>query len=100
MIRHVLDLCRAEVLCVDLDHDLAGLDIGRVLLDPSTGPSESVSAKPTQLAQRRILELDADCREGALDKLADGVRLAGREDKVFRLGLLEHEPHAFHVVAR
>lgn len=55
------------------------------------------STRPTEI---RVLELDAECFEGQVDKLADGVRLAGRENKVFRLGLLEHKPHALDVVTR
>src|SRR5262245_16486035 len=36
--------------------------------------------------------------EGFIEELANRMRLAGGNDKVVRLGLLQHEPDCFHVV--
>ena len=38
-------------------------------------------------------------REGQVDEFAHGVALAGGDHVVVGLGLLEHQPHGFHVFA-
>lgn len=43
--------------------------------------------------------LGPDDRERLFDKLADGVSLAGCEDEIVRLVLLQHAPHALDVIA-
>ena len=50
-----------------------------------------------ELDEVAIVELDA--REGQLEKLAHGMRLAGRHHVVVGLLLLEHQPHGADVVA-
>jgi hypothetical protein len=44
--------------------------------------------------------LPADVGECGLDELAHRMGFAGGEHVIVGLGLLQHQPHAFHKVAR
>ena len=46
------------------------------------------------------LPVEVDQAEGDLAQLADGMHLAGRDDEVVGLGLLEHQPHRLDVLRR
>ena len=46
-----------------------------------------------------VVEAEDKTRERLLDKFADRMLLTGRQHVIVWLRLLQHEPHAFHVVA-
>lgn len=74
-----------------------GEDAYRVNLDKGTAGLGAVADFVDVLALPA--DGDADVAESLLDELADGVGLVGGEDKVIRLVLLEHSPHALNVVS-
>src|SRR5215472_14382124 len=78
-----VDFGRTKVAWIDLDQNLPGLGVNAGLLDARATPGD-----PT-----------AHMTKGALNKLAHRMFLAGGQHIVIRLILLQHHPHAFHVVA-
>src|SRR5262249_38249620 len=78
-----VDLSRTEIPRIDLDEDLSGLGVDPGLLDACASPGDPA----------------AHMAEGELDEFAHGMLLACGQHIVVRLVLLEHHPHAFHVVA-
>ena len=62
--------------------------------------STSVGRKYARIHADVALPVEADEAEGDLAQLADGVHLAGGDDVVVRLRLLEHPPHRLDVLRR
>ncbi len=79
-----IDLGRPEIARIDLDQHAAVARIDAFLLDAGAAP----------------FDLPADMGERLLDEFAHRMLLAGREHKIVGLVLLQHQPHAFDVVAR
>ena len=64
-----------------------------------TSRSTSAGRKNVGSMLHVLLPVEPDVAEGELDELAHGVRLAGGDDVVVGLVLLEHQPHGLDVVA-
>src|SRR5579875_3677988 len=79
-----IDLGGTVIAWVDRHQAFAGARAQAVLLRARTRPYDRA----------------VDACEGALDEFAHGVRLAGGEDVVVGLVLLQDQPHALDVVAR
>src|SRR5262249_1369004 len=78
-----VDLGRAEITCINRDHDPPARVVYPDLVDTITAPSN----------------WDFDVGEGALNEFAYRVRLAGSENIVTRRILRHHPPHPLDVVA-
>ena len=78
----LIDLCRTEVLRIDLNQHLASLFVVALLIDPFAAP----------------FQLYANLTESQRSELADRVVLARGNDEVVGLRLLQDEPHALDVV--
>ena len=76
-------LGRAEISGIDAHDRFAGALVDAGLVDALALPGDAA----------------ADMGEGALDELAHGMRLAGRQHVIVGLGLLQHAPHALDVIA-
>src|SRR5262249_1410404 len=78
------------------------IDLGRAIecrIDPHDPPA--ALAIDAALVAARALPFDDKTQpaRGSLDKLAHAVALAGRQDKILRLRLLQHPPHALDIIA-
>src|SRR5215470_3766763 len=78
-----IDLGRTEIARIDFDQNLSGLGIDPDLVDAGAAPDDPA----------------AHMAERALDKFTDRMFLAGGQHIVVGFVLLEHHPHAFHIVA-
>ncbi len=79
----------------EVDHVGGTVEVGGDLDDhPAGGGVDALLGGALSLEA----ELDAGAAEGVEAELADGVLLAGGNDVVLGLGLLEDEPHTFHIV--
>src|SRR5262249_13897256 len=78
----IVDLGRAEIARIDRDQDLAALGVDALLLGAGAAPGD----------------LAADLGEGDLDELAHGMGLAGGDDIVLGLVLLQDQPHRLDIV--
>jgi hypothetical protein len=101
--KHVLDFCGTEVARIDFDDGLAGFDVDGFLVYASSLPPIMIYASTVNewLFGGRdgcIPQFNTKLAKRLLDELPDGVGLPSRENKVLRDGLLEHEPHAFHII--
>src|SRR5215470_5034276 len=77
-----LDLGRAEIARIDFNENLSGLGINPGFIDAFTTPRD----------------LAAHMAESAFDEFTHRMFLASGQHIVVRLVLLEHHPHALHIV--
>ena len=68
--------------------------------DPPRRKSTSVGPVVARVDLDELPVVEPDVPEGLLAQLAHRVRLAGADDEVVALRLLEHEPHRLDVVLR
>lgn len=77
-----VDFSGAEKFGIDGNEDLPGFRVHAGFINSGTLP----------------FDIDAHFFERPVDEVADGVSFAHGDDEIFRLVLLEHEPHGFYVV--
>src|SRR5216684_3608385 len=77
-----IDLRRTDIARVDLDEHAAAAAFETLLLESGAAP----------------LEIDAGTSKRQRTKVAHRVLLPGGDDEVFRLVLLQHEPHGLDVI--